>query len=276
MKRGKSIILGILFSLAMILGGGTLALTDITVPGIQAQSTTLTANAGPDQTVPGPSPVEVQFDGSGTTSTTGSAVSYKRFNQWGVLRAEGESPVIEVNFGYKNPKPGAKRTFTLVVADAEGNTDDDQVVITLGKKQSSPPVAPPQPQGDPIIGSTFTGTYYYSDDFNQTIVAGFLNKDRWYLRVTTLNEDIATVNCINFGIYWEDHQLGGYYPVYNKGCVGNRRDIDRDSSITRVMEVRATSSTQWGIRISDSSIATVDFGNSLNFEDSSIVLNEKW
>jgi hypothetical protein len=59
------------------------------VPDLQAQSASITANAGPDQTVLGPNPVKVQFDGSSTTDTTGttgSTVSYKWFNQWGVLR----------------------------------------------------------------------------------------------------------------------------------------------------------------------------------------------
>jgi hypothetical protein len=273
MKSGKSTILGILASLAMIVGGGALALADITVPGIQAQSATLTANAGPDQTVPGPSPVQVQFSGTGST---GNIVSYRWFNQFGLLRAEGPEPVIEVNFGHKNPTPGTKRTFTLVVEDAAGNTDDDQVVITLGKQQSPPPVTPPPPQGDPINGSTFTGTYYYSDDLNQTIVAGFLNNDRWYIQATTLDQDIATVNCINYGTHWQDDKTGGSFPVYNEGCMGNRSSINRDSSINNVMEVRPISSTQWGIQIDDSIIATVDFQQSVNFESSSVVIDERW
>ena len=79
---------------------------------MQAQTETLSADAGLDQTVPGLSPVNVQFDGS---RSTGEIVSYKWFNQWGQLRAEGESPVIEVNFGRRNAKPGTARTFTLVV-----------------------------------------------------------------------------------------------------------------------------------------------------------------
>jgi hypothetical protein len=86
------------------------------------------ADAGPDQTVPGPSPVNVQFDGSGST---GDIVSYKWYNQWGLLRAEGVTPDIEVNFGYDNPQPGTTRTFTLVVEDSQGNTAQDQVTITL-------------------------------------------------------------------------------------------------------------------------------------------------
>jgi hypothetical protein len=91
---------------------------------------TITANAGPDQTVPGPSPVAVQFDGSGST---GDIVSYKWYNQYGLLLAEGATPVIEVNFGHTDPQPGTTRTFTLVVEDSQGNTAQDQVTITLGE-----------------------------------------------------------------------------------------------------------------------------------------------
>jgi hypothetical protein len=96
--------------------------------------TDLVANAGPDQTVPGPSPVAVQFDGSGST---GDIVSYKWYNQWGLLLAEGATPVIEVNFGYEDPQPGTQRTFTLVVEDSQGNTAQDQVTITLGETEAA-------------------------------------------------------------------------------------------------------------------------------------------
>jgi hypothetical protein len=98
--------------------------------------TDLTANAGPDQTVPGPSPVAVQFDGSGST---GDIVRYQWYNQWGLLRAEGVTPVIEVNFGYDDPQPGTQRTLTLVVEDSQGNTAQDQVTITLGKTPDTKP-----------------------------------------------------------------------------------------------------------------------------------------
>jgi hypothetical protein len=102
---------------------------DITVSDAPAESS-LAANAGSDQTVPGPSPVAVQFDGSGST---GDIVRYQWYNQWGLLLAEGVTPVIEVNFGHTDPQPGTTRTFTLVVADAQGNTAQDKVTITLGE-----------------------------------------------------------------------------------------------------------------------------------------------
>jgi hypothetical protein len=101
------------------------ARSSITVTG----ATNLVANAGPDQTVPGPSPVNVQFNGSGST---GDIVSYQWYDQEGVLMAEGVTPVITVDFG-QDPQPGTQRTFTLVVADAQGNTAQDQVTITLGE-----------------------------------------------------------------------------------------------------------------------------------------------
>jgi hypothetical protein len=117
----------------------------------------LTANAGPDQTVPGPSPVAVQFDGSGST---GEIVSYKWYNQWGLLRAEGVTPVIDVNFGYDDPQPGTARTFTLVVEDSQGNTAQDEVTITLGEteeeKKPPPPDAQPTITLDPTEGAPGT------------------------------------------------------------------------------------------------------------------------
>jgi hypothetical protein len=102
---------------------------DITVSDAPAESS-LAANAGSDQTVPGPSPVNVQFDGSGST---GDIVRYQWYNQWGLLRAEGATPIFAVSFGKDNPQPGIERTFTLVVEDSQGNTAQDEVTITLGE-----------------------------------------------------------------------------------------------------------------------------------------------
>jgi hypothetical protein len=43
----------------------------------------LYAGSGPDQTAPGPSPVEVQFDGC---NSTGNNLQFQWFNQWGERR----------------------------------------------------------------------------------------------------------------------------------------------------------------------------------------------
>jgi lysophospholipase L1-like esterase len=107
--------------------------------------TNLVANAGPDQTVSGPSPVAVQFDGSGST---GDIVRYQWYNQWGLLRAEGATLVIEVNFGYTDPQPGTARTFTLVVEDSQGNTAQDEVSITLGETEEEETPSPPEGEGE--------------------------------------------------------------------------------------------------------------------------------
>jgi hypothetical protein len=121
--------------------------------------TNLTANAGPDQTVPGPSPVAVQFDGSGST---GDIVRYQWYNQYGLLLAEGATPVIEVNFGHTDPQPGTQRTFTLVVADSQGNTAEDQITITLRETESSdtepPTVSWVKPEGNRGVYPTTSGT----------------------------------------------------------------------------------------------------------------------
>jgi hypothetical protein len=128
------------------------------------QQPLVTADAGPDQTVPGPSPVEVQFDGSGST---GDIISYRWINQFGGVRAEEVSPTFEVDFG-QDPQPGATRTFTLEVADAEGNTDTDTVTITLAAPDSEPP--PPPPQGEFPLDLVV---------FNDTQARFFLNNPQW-------------------------------------------------------------------------------------------------
>jgi hypothetical protein len=105
--------------------------------------TDLTANAGPDQTVSGSSPIAVQLDGSGST---GDIVRYQWYNQWGLLRAEGVTPVIDVNFGYNDPQPGTARTFILVVEDSQGNIAQDEVTITLGETPEEEETPPPDAQ----------------------------------------------------------------------------------------------------------------------------------
>jgi hypothetical protein len=124
-----------------------------------AAETDLTANAGADQTVPGPSPVAVQFDGSGST---GDIVRYLWYNQYGLLRAEGVTPVIDVNFGYTDPQPGTQRTFTLVVEDSQGNTVQDEVTITLGEIEESdtepPTISWVKPVGNDAVYQAASGT----------------------------------------------------------------------------------------------------------------------
>ncbi len=92
-----------------------MARVGITVTG--KEETNLVASAGPDQTVPGPSPVDVQFDGSGST---GDIVSYQwhDYDEEGAVLAEGVAPVITVDFG-QDPQPGTTRIFTLVVTDSK-------------------------------------------------------------------------------------------------------------------------------------------------------------
>jgi hypothetical protein len=131
--------------------------------------TDLSANAGADQTVPGPSPVAVQLDGTGST---GDIVRYLWYNQYGLLRAEGATPVIDVNFGYNDPQPGTTRTFTLVVEDSQGNTAQDDVSITLGEteeEETPPPEAEPTITLDPTEGPpgtevTVTGSGWVPGD----------------------------------------------------------------------------------------------------------------
>jgi hypothetical protein len=311
----------------------------------------MTANAGPDQTVSGPNPVDVQFDGSGST---GDIVAYRWYNQWGELRAEGESPVIEVNFGHENPQPGTTRKFRLVVEDVEGNTDGDEVVITLGKGKETPPKgspcscnadagpdqtvpgpspvevffngsnsdgvsykwynqfgelraegqvarfelnfgADPKPgatrtftlvvedeegntdkdevvitlsenpiQGDPLIGSAFSGTTFYFDDFRENLTAGFLTDEKkWYVGIGVPDNAATKVEC-HFGIFWQADEDANFSTGSDIGCVGDLEVISRDPGIYGVMEptpiYEGDLITGWEVRMFDSSVATITFG----------------
>jgi hypothetical protein len=238
--KGTTFSLGII--LAFIVGASTLALIVSALHNGQEKSATLTtestartiegsaqkaqaalpvtASAGPDQTVPGPSPVAMQFDGSVGTA---SIVTYR----W-----------------YK------------------------------GKETS--------PQGDPIIGSTFTGAYYYSDDAQQTLVAGFLtDKSQWYVRITQLDQSTAEVEC-HSGEHWQNDNLEGSYPVYNQGCVGDLETTSSDPSISGVMEptpiYEGELITRWTVGLGYSGVASITFGRGqvYKFAGSSVVLNQKW
>jgi hypothetical protein len=229
--KGTTFILGII--LALIVGASTLALIVSAVHDGQEKSATLTtestaktiegptqetqaalpvtASAGPDQTVPGPSPVAVQFDGS----------------------------------------------------------------RSIGGKETPP-------KGDPITGSTFTGTYYYSDDAQQTLVAGFLtDKSQWYVRITELDQSTAEVEC-HFGEHWQNDNLEGSYPVYNQGCVGDLEVTSSDPSISGVMEPTPIYEeeliTGWAVGLDYSGVASITFGEGqvYKFAGSSDVLNQKW
>jgi hypothetical protein len=164
----------------------------------------LTANAGPDQTVPGPSPVTVQLDGSGST---GEIVRYLWYNQYGLLRAEGATPVIEVNFGYKDPQPGTQRTFTLVVEDSQGNTAQDEVSITL---EETPP---PEDEGETDLvanaghDQTVPGSSPVAVQFDGSGSTGDIVRYQWYNQWGLLRaEGVAPLIDVNFG--YNDPQPG--------------------------------------------------------------------
>jgi hypothetical protein len=188
-------------------------LTAITVsihpPSIKAA--TLTAHAGPDQTVSGPSPPEVLFDATQSVGSFSDEHSYKWFNQWGELRAEGPEPVFKVNFGYRNPKPGTTRTFTLQVTDSAGNTARDTVKVTLGDLENT--------QRDPRVGSWLRGIAYAYEattteeyHFNLVTVGHLIDKDRWYVGNRHSTVEIGQVTCVE-GRHWNADGLAD-------GCTG--------------------------------------------------------
>jgi hypothetical protein len=158
----------------------------------------LVANAGPDETVAGPNPVQHVFWG---VNSTGDIVSYKCYNQWGVLRAEGKAPVIEVNFG-KNPRIGTKRTFTLVVTDSKGNTAKDTVTVTFGGTDPMR-VGAKSALGVALTlqerGKGYTGALQTIELYELTYKNGVR---RWYVSSDEGSDDLATIKC-HEGTYWE-------------------------------------------------------------------------
>jgi hypothetical protein len=162
------------------------------------------------------------------------------------------------------------------VEDIAGNTANDEVVTTLGKGKET------SPKGDPITGSTFTGTYYYSDDAQQTLVVGFLSdKNQWYVRITQLDQSTAEIEC-HLGEHWQNDNLEGSYPVYNQGCVGDLEVISYDPSISGVMEptpiYEGELTMGWEVGLGYSAIASITFGEGqvYKFAGSSVVHNQKW
>jgi hypothetical protein len=148
-----------------------LGVSQIRMAGAQEGSGQLQASAGPDQTVPGPSPVDVEFDGSGST---GPIVEFRWINQFGQVRSRSEAAVIAIDFG-KNPKPGAKRTFTLEVTDPEGHTSKDQVTITLGETpKEEAPVADAGPD------QTVAGPSPVKVNFDGSGSVGNIADYKWY------------------------------------------------------------------------------------------------
>jgi hypothetical protein len=196
----------------------TVVITLGETPPSGSGSCVCSAEAGPDQTVPGPSPVEVQFDGSGST---GDIVSYKWINQFGEVRAEEVSPTFEVNFG-RNPRPGVTRTFTLENADAEGNTDTDTIKITLGETAKDN-----EGQGDPAQEQGLTGAEHVYEAWGtggnvQSIIVGILEDGRWYLASLGGGEEYmwgnhARVTC-HQGTHWEVKEGN---TIDREGCVGD-------------------------------------------------------
>ncbi len=96
------------------------------------------ANAGPDITVF--AGTQVQFNGSGSSDSNGTIVSYSWSNG-----ESGAQPTRTYN------TPGTY-TVTLTVTDDEGNTDTDDVVITVADEQ--PVISPTSICYDNYIGAS--------------------------------------------------------------------------------------------------------------------------
>jgi hypothetical protein len=192
----------IIFGLVLLVASITIGFGAHIIPSgskVEAHPDVLAANAGPDQTVAGPSPVMVQFDGSRSQPSSGCVEidSYKWYNQWGTLRAEGVAPIFEVNFGHQDPKPGTSRTFTLVVEDCadepphHGVSHEDDVTITLGETESLSASA----GADITVPGPSSVEVWFDGDSN---VIDYTCK--WYNQWGTFRSDLCdTLIEVNFG-----------------------------------------------------------------------------
>lgn len=78
------------------------------------------ADAGEDQTVTCPA-CDVELDGSGSSDPDGDSLTYTWTGDFGTVA--GVNPTVELPLG--------EHTITLTVDDGEGETDSDEVVITV-------------------------------------------------------------------------------------------------------------------------------------------------
>jgi hypothetical protein len=154
----------------------------------------------------------------------------------------------------------------------EGNVDTDQMTVTL----SDNPI-----QGDPLIGSTFSGTTFYSDDFQENLTAGFLtDKKEWYVGIGVPDGAATTVEC-HFGIHWQADEDASYSTGSDIGCVGDLGEISQDPTIRGLMEPSPVYEgeliTGWTVNMFDSLVATITFaeGKAYQFGGSSIFLEQK-
>lgn len=195
----------------------------------------LTADAGPDQTVAGPSPVMVHFLGKANTEEFNCVW----FNQWDRIRANGCDVTFPVNFGNKEAKPGTTRSFLLDVSrpDGTGGSAYDWVTITLGDATAAPTATPtptPEPPADPAEGHTVNGmknTYelWGCGGNTQDIIVGTFDDGRWYVQSTGAGEDCiwgnaAIAECF-MGLHWQRIEDG---VTDKEGCVSSgaeQRDL---------------------------------------------------
>ena len=221
---GKWLVFSLVNLIFIFAGGVTVQMNHAA-----AQTPQVKANAGPDQTVPGPSPVLVNFNGC---ASTGEITSSRWINQWREVRATDIcDPQILVTF-HKNAKPGDKRTFTYEIQDQAGHKSTDKVVITLGPANPSG-----APSGDPAEGHTITGTDHTYLQWQcevgwQDFTVGTLEDGRWYVRSQGVGEDCnwgsaATADCLE-GTHWIRIEDGF---TDKEGCVSSGPE-DRNLVLT--------------------------------------------
>ena len=111
-----------------------------------------TANAGPDQNVS--LGASVTLDGSGSTSSTGSPLSFAWTQTGGTAVTLAGANTATPTFTAPN-EPGTL-TFQLIVSDENGESTPDTVSIRVGEPASTPPTANAGPDQNVLAGASVT------------------------------------------------------------------------------------------------------------------------
>lgn len=182
-----------------------------------------TANAGPDQTV---SPGIVTFDGSGSSDSDGSIVSYD-WSYNGNTIASG----MNATFDASSMTPGIY-TVTLTVTDNQGATGTDTVIITI--VGNLPPVANAGANQTINLGDSATLDASASNDSDGSIVSYL-----WTEGATTLSTNVSfSITTLSAGIHTitltvtDDQGATGTDTVDIKVNTAPQADAGPDQNIT--------------------------------------------
>ena len=146
LEDGSEIATGVQPTVNLTVGSHTIALivtdddgeTDsdqVTITVNAAPNQPPVANAGPNQTITDEDrngEAMVNLDGSASSDPDGTIAAYS-WQENNLEIATGVQPMISLSVG--------SHTITLVVTDNDGETDSDQIIVTVNEATNQPPVA---------------------------------------------------------------------------------------------------------------------------------------